>query len=205
MYKAHRVAVVMPIHNEEAHLGRAISRIPEFVDLIVAVDDASSDQSWERLAEVSEPRLITLRHRENLGVGAATKTGYEACIEAGADLVAVMDGDGQMDGRDLHRLLDVAAEGVDYVKGNRFLSSDTIAAMPLMRYVGNRTLSWFTRLAAQFTGSLDAQCGYTVIRASALKRIRLRQLYNRYGFPNEMLFAVLREGLRVECVPVRAI
>jgi glycosyltransferase involved in cell wall biosynthesis len=205
MYKDHRVAVVMPIHNEEAHLGRAISRVPQFVDLIIAVDDASSDRSWQRLAEVSDARLIRLRHKKNLGVGAATKTGYKSCLEAGADLIAVMDGDGQMYGGDLQRLVDAALIGADYVKGNRFIRSDTIAAMPLVRYIGNRLLSWFTRVASRFADSLDAQCGYTVIRSSALKRIQIDELYNRYGFPNEILFAVLREGFRVVCVPVRTI
>ena len=52
-----------------------------------------------------------------------------------------MDGDGQMDGRDLEALLERAACGVDYVKGNRFLHRETLSEMPLMRLIGNSVFS----------------------------------------------------------------
>lgn len=205
MYRDHRVAVVMPMHNEEKHLNRAIARVPAFVDAIVAVDDGSSDATWDRLSRIRDPRLIILRHPRNRGVGAATKTGYRYSMRACADLIAVMDGDGQMDGCDLDRLLDQAIAGAGYVKGNRFLDSRTICSMPIGRYIGNRVLSWFTRRAAGYAGLLDAQCGYTVIHSAALNRMRFDELYDRYGFPNEMLFEACRVGIRVECVPVSAV
>lgn len=205
MYKGHTVAVVMPIHNEERQIERAILRVPRFVDIIIAVDDGSTDRTWERLKAILSERLILLKHAENLGVGAATKTGYRFSLESEASLIAVMDGDGQMDGRDLEALLDRAASGVDYVKGNRFLHRDTLSEMPLIRLVGNSVFSALTKRAAAFGGDLDAQCGYTVIRRSALKRLDLDRLYDRYGFPNDMLFAACRAGLVVESVPVRSI
>lgn len=204
MYKGFRVAVVMPVHNEENHIARAWARVPDFVDAIVAIDDGSSDATWQQLAAIVDARLVRLRHKENLGVGAATKTGYQYCLQTAADFIAVMDGDGQMDGRDLGGLVECAIGGSDYVKGNRFLSQ-TIACMPLARFVGNRIFSFLTRRAARFGASLDAQCGYTVIRREALQRLNLAALYNRYGFPNEMFFAACRAGLRVESVAVRAV
>ncbi len=205
MYKGHRVAVVMPMHNEENHVDRAVARVPSFVDSIVAVDDGSSDETCARLCRIRDSRLVILLHPRNQGVGAATKTGYRYSVQACADLIAVMDGDGQMDGRDLDRLLDQAIAGADYVKGNRFLDAGTIRSMPVGRYLGNRVLSWFTRRAAGHSGLLDAQCGYTVVRRAALQRMRLEELYDRYGFPNEMLFEACRVGLRVTSVPVRTV
>jgi glycosyltransferase involved in cell wall biosynthesis len=205
MYRDHRVAVVMPIHNEQDHVVRAIARVPSFVDVIVAVDDGSADCTWHRLSGLESDRLERIKHDSNRGVGAATKTGYRRAIAFESDLIAVMDGDGQMDGQDLHRLLDCAIDGADYVKGNRFLHRDSISAMPLMRLTGNIVLSRLTRVAARFEESLDAQCGYTVARRRALERIDLDRLYDRYGFPNEMLFACLEVGLKVSCVPVRSI
>lgn len=203
MYKGYRVAVVMPIHNEEGFVERAIARVPGFVDLIVAVDDGSDDGTWLKLSAIRDRRLIRIRHERNRGVGAATKTGYRRCLRAGVDLIAVMDGDGQMDGRDLWLLLERAIAGADYVKGNRFLRADVASRMPKLRYIGNLALSWLTRLAAGFDESLDAQCGYTVIRSEALERLELERLYDRYGFPNDMFFAARRAGLRIESAPVR--
>jgi glycosyltransferase involved in cell wall biosynthesis len=205
MYKGHTVAVVMPIHNEERQVERAISRVPPCVDMIIAIDDGSTDRTWERLKAVANDKLILLKHAENRGVGAATKTGYRYSLQSEASLIAVMDGDGQMDGRDLEALLDRAAGGVDYVKGNRFLHRESLPEMPLTRLVGNGLFSALTKLAAAFDGKLDAQCGYTAIRRGALKRINLDRLYDRYGFPNDMLFAACRAGLVVESVPVRSV
>ena len=205
MYRGHATAVVMPIHNEEDHLARAISRVPSFVDTIVAVDDGSTDRTWEKLSQIKADNLVCLRHEVNLGVGAATKTGYRYLLEGGFDLIAVMDGDGQMDGDDLALLLDSAIAGADYVKGNRFLHRETIRRMPAGRYIGNTIFSWLTRRAAMLEIDLDAQCGYTVIRNSALKLLDLDRMYDRYGFPNEMVFAASRMGLVVKSVPVRCI
>ncbi len=209
MYRGCRIAVVMPLHNEQAQIERAVNRVPSFVDLIVAVDDASTDSSLKALSRIEDARLRVLVHETNRGVGAATKNGYRHALSAGVDLIAVMDGDGQMDGRDLSRLLDCAIDGADYVKGNRFLSRQTIRKMPRVRYIGNRVFSYLTRLAAGFdaspNASLDAHCGYTVVRSAALARLPLDELYDRYGFPTEIFFGALRAGLRVRCVPVRTV
>jgi glycosyltransferase involved in cell wall biosynthesis len=205
MYRGHRVAVVMPVHNEQDHVAGAIRRVPDFVDQIIAVDDGSRDSTWDRLSDVRDERLVRLRHTRNLGVGAATRTGYRYALGARADLIAVMDGDGQMDGRDLPALLDCATDGADYIKGNRFLHEESISSMPSARYLGNLVFSWLTRRASSFGESLDAQCGYTVIRAASLGKLDLEELYDRYGFLNEMFFAAQRAGLKVRCVPVRAV
>ncbi len=77
--------------------------------------------------------------------------------------------------------------------------------MPLARRAGNWLFSLLTRRAARSTVRLDAQCGYTVIRRAALLKLPLETLYDRYGFPNEMLFAVVRTGLRVASVAVRSV
>src|SRR5262245_27132869 len=194
----------MPIHNEEAHLSSAIARVPAYVDRIIAVDDGSDDDTWRCLGRIESGRLIRLRHGVNRGVGAATKTGYRRALEDRVELIAVMDGDGQMDGDDLCRLLDAAIGGADYVKGNRFLHR-TISEMPVARFVGNRMFSLLTRWAADLRPAIDAQCGYAIVRAAALRRIDLGALYDRYGFLNDLLFAIARARLRVESVPVRCI
>jgi glycosyltransferase involved in cell wall biosynthesis len=205
MYRGCKIAVVMPLHNEQAQIERAVERVPAVVDLIIAVDDASTDSSLDALSRIDDQRLRVLVHETNRGVGAATKTGYRHALSAGVDLIAVMDGDGQMDGRDLSRLLEGAIDGADYVKGNRFLSRQTIGKMPRLRYIGNSVFSYLTRHAAGFDASLDAHCGYTVIRRTALDRLPLGELYDRYGFPTEMFFSALRAGLRVRCVPVSTV
>src|SRR5262249_49275748 len=143
---------------------------PAYVDLLIAIDDGSTDQSWRVLHQIQDERLIRLRHPRNLGVGAATKTGYGCARGTFAELIAVMDGDGQMDAGDLPRLLDRALTGVDYVKGNRFLNRSSIRNMPVLRYAGNTVLSWLTRRAIGPDAPVDAQCGFAVIQRRVLER-----------------------------------
>ena len=205
MYQDKRVAVVMPVHNEDAHVEQALKRVPAFVDEIVVVDDASTDDTLTVLSMMADSRLTILTHHRNGGVGAATKTGYRHCLKTGADLIVVMDGDGQMDGRDLSGLLERSLTGAEYVKGNRFLHLESIGCMPRVRYIGNLVFSWLARRAARFEAPLDSHCGYTVIQSQALSRLSLDELYDRYGFPTEMFFAASRGGLVVDSVPVRCV
>jgi len=208
VYLQHRVAVAVPAHNEERLIARTLAAVPPFVDLVVAVDDASDDATAARIREaaIADPRVHQLGHVANRGVGAAIVTAYRAALHLGADIVAVMDGDGQMDPSDLPALLDPICHGrADLAKGHRFHGFVPRGPMPLARVVGNHVLSAATRVAAGFGGPLDAQCGYTAISSNALARLPLDRLYARYGFPNDLVLRSLEAGLRVESVPIRAI
>ena len=96
-----RIAIVIPAHREEERIEGVIRGLPEWVDHIVVVDDASPDATGERARGVNDPRVAVLRHEQNQGVGGATLTGFNKALELGADVIVKMDGDGQMDpGRD---------------------------------------------------------------------------------------------------------
>ena len=101
MYHERRVTVVVPAYNEEALIASVLETMPEIVDCIIVVDDASTDATQEKLASAANrfgDRLRVIRHGANRGVGASIRTGYRAALqEAGEDdteLVAVMAGDG---------------------------------------------------------------------------------------------------------------
>src|SRR5690349_17239896 len=129
MFRALRVAVVVPAYNEHANIADTVGGIPDWVDAIIVVDDASRDDT--AAAVPTAPRVTIVRHDENRGVGAAIMTGYRRALAAGADVAVVMAGDGQMDPRDLPELLAPIADGrADYVKGNRFLHPSVWREMP---------------------------------------------------------------------------
>ncbi|MBL8149772.1 MAG: glycosyltransferase family 2 protein [Blastocatellia bacterium] len=205
MYFQHKVAVVIPVCNEERLVKKALASVPEFVDYIVVVDDGSTDRTVESVKEATSSKLHLIIHDKNRGVGAATISGYKLAIMLGAAIVVVMDGDGQMDAADMPKLLDtVIFKNADYVKGNRFLDS-TISRMPSTRYVGNLVFSRLMQLALSIEDSLDAQCGYTAITRRAINSIEIDQLYPRYGFLNELLFTVSAANLKIESVAVKTI
>src|SRR5450432_4912895 len=125
MWTGKSVAVVVPAFDEERRVGRVIARMPTWVDRIVVVDDASRDGTSARAESVRDARIVVVRHAENRGVGAAIATGYRHALRAGADVLAVMAGDDQMDPDDLAALVDAVASGsAAYAKGNRFLHAE---------------------------------------------------------------------------------
>ncbi len=208
MYQQLRVAVVIPAFNEEAAVGSAITAVPDFVDHVIVVDDASSDATATVAEDAGRARgaVEVITHATNRGVGAAIVTGYRRALELDCDVAAVMAGDGQMDPADLPAVIAPIADGhADYVKGNRFRHPDVWRAMPPARIVGNLVLSAATRLTSGYRHVFDSQCGYTAISRVAIGALDLDQLFPRYGYPNDLLSRLHVVGMRVVDVPVRPV
>ncbi len=204
MFETKTVAVIVPAYREERLISRMLRRVPDFVDAVYLVDDASDDATLQRAEALGDARLRCVRHRQNSGVGAAIVSGYRRALDDGFQLLAVMAGDDQMDPGDLPALLaPVARGGADYAKGNRFLH-ELAQHMPAHRRWGGRALSLLTRLTSGLDVD-DCQCGYTVLSASAARELPLSELWPRYGYPNDLLLMLATRGLRVTEVPVRPV
>jgi glycosyltransferase involved in cell wall biosynthesis len=190
-------AVVIPAFNEELAIAAAIRSVPDFVDHIIVVDDASRDSTWRRAAAVPAGRLEILRHGANRGVGAAIVSGYRRALALGLDVTAPAD---------LPCLLDPIADGrADYTKGNRFAHPDLWRTMPATRIAGNLALSLVTRMTSGYRQLFDSQCGYTAITRAALELVDLDRVFPRYGYPNDLLARLHVVGARVLDVPVRPV
>jgi glycosyltransferase involved in cell wall biosynthesis len=133
-------------------------------------------------------RIILINNLQNGGVGSAVARGYQWCLDNCIDCTAVMDGDGQMDPAELEAIcLPIINEGIDYVKGNRLIHGGARLIIPKTRYFGNAILSILTKIASGYWHVSDTQTGYRAISLSALKAIKLHDIYKRYGMPNDML------------------
>lgn len=199
-----QIAVIVPAYREERLIARTLETIPDWVDFVCPVDDASPDATWQAIGAARQDRIVATRHPANRGVGAAIVTGYRVALELGADVLAVMAGDGQMDPRDLDRVVDPVALGqADYAKGNRFIHQDR-RRMPLARRAGGAMLSMLTRKATGLDVD-DTQCGYTALSATAARRLPLDELWPRYGYPNDLLGLLAAHGVSVREVAVRPV
>jgi glycosyltransferase involved in cell wall biosynthesis len=200
------IAVVVPAHDEARWIVEVISAMPAFVDVVVVVDDASTDATATLTRETtSSCRVELVRHRHNRGVGAAIASGYRRALELGAEVIAVMAGDGQMDPADLRGLVDPVRLGqADYAKGNRLAHPEVWRRMPRARLLGSLVLSRLTSLATG-TRIRDSQCGYTAVSRRALERLDLEALWPRYGYPNDLLGALALAGQRIVERPVRPV
>ncbi|SIS01937.1 Glycosyltransferase involved in cell wall bisynthesis [Natronorubrum thiooxidans] len=226
MYKGKRIGVVVTAYNEDAFVGRVIETVPDFVDRIYAVDDASPDDSWDVIQRVGsrineradlEPeltvtdggdarRVVPIRHEENRGYGAAVKTGYRHAVADEMDVVAVLNGDGQMDPEILDRIIDPVVEGeADYAKGNRLLNPDDRDGMSSFRFLGNAMLTGLSKFASGYWTIGDPQNGYTAISRETIEQLDLEAITDRYGFLNHILTHLNVHERRVADVPMTAI
>ena len=206
MVEGKRVAVVVPAYEEELLVADTIRGIPAFVDLVVLVDDCSSDATVERARALADPRLVIIEHERNEGVGGAIATGYAHCRDAGIDVTCVMAADNQMDPAELGWFVGpVAAGEVDYTKANRLVSGEAWELIPRTRYLGNAILSLLTKIASGYWHVADSQAGYSALSLDALRRLDLGRLYRRYGFPNDLLVHLNVQNARVRDVTSRPI
>jgi glycosyltransferase involved in cell wall biosynthesis len=206
MLDGKRVAVVVPAFDEERLVGETIRGIPEFVDAILVVDDASRDGTAAAAEAVGDARVEVLGHEQNVGVGAAIVTGYRRALEQELDVTCVMAADNQMDPSELRGLVEPVAQGeVEYAKANRLVSGEAWNVIPRTRYLGNAVLSLLTKIASGYWHVADSQAGYTALSLTALRRLELGELYPRYGFPNDMLVHLNVQNARVRDVPSRPI
>src|SRR3954471_9234988 len=205
MHEGKRVALVVPAYNEETQIEWMLKSVPDFVDAIFVVDDASHDRTAER-ADGADERVEVIRHEQNAGVGAAIVTGYRRAADDGYDVTAVMAADGQMDPDDLETLVHAVASGeCDYAKANRLFTGQAWQLIPRTRYLGNAALSFLTKIASGYWHVADSQSGYTAINLESLKLLDLDRVYRRYGFPNDFLVHLNVFNRRVRDYPSRPI
>lgn len=151
-------------------------------------------------------RVVSIRHAENRGAGGAIKTGYLAALVDDLDVVATIDGDGQMDPTYLDRFLDPIVDGrAEYTKGSRFMNTSYRGEMPPFRAFGNILLTLLTKVASGYWRMTDPQNGYTAISNRALREIDVGDLFEYYGYCNSVLVRLNANDLPIADVDIPAL
>ena len=179
-----QVAVVIPYYNASTQILRVISKLPEYITTVIIVND----QSPEALPETEISALIKentkcyfISNKVNLGVGGATKKGFEFAIEHDIDIVIKVDSDDQMDLGFIPDLINpIIHNNKRVVKGNRFKNRKALKKMPLLRRIGNLGLSFLVKIATGYWHNFDPTNGFIAIKTSVLKEINFSNLSNRY-------------------------
>jgi len=196
---------VVPARDESRFIGETVRGMPAWVDAIVVVDDGSRDAT-ARIALEQGRRVHVVCHTSARGVGAAIAAGYRRALTLGADVVAVMAGDGQMHPDDLEAVVvPILERRADYTKGNRLDHPDVVRSMPPQRLAASVVLSRLTALAVGLPGLRDSQSGYTAISRGAIEALDLDAIWPSYGYPNDLLGALARAGQRCVDVVVRPV
>ncbi|MEM2878879.1 MAG: glycosyltransferase family 2 protein [Candidatus Hadarchaeales archaeon] len=185
------VWIVMPAHNEERSIGSVIEALHrEGWRNIIVVDDGSVDRTGEIARQKG---AVVVRHRRNMGLGAALRTGLGKAVELGADCAVTFDADGQHDPKAVRALVE-ALGGNDLVIGQRQFVNP-----PLHKRLGNFVLNFITLMLGGIL--TDSQSGMRAFNRRALGSIRIRS--DRYEVSSEIVIQARRRDLRIGEVPVR--
>ncbi|MFP4112436.1 MAG: glycosyltransferase family 2 protein [Candidatus Woesearchaeota archaeon] len=190
------VFVIIPARNESKRIGHVIRNLIEYTKNIIVVDDGSNDKTSE-VSESAGAKVI--KHIVNMGKGAAAKTGCDYAIKSGADILVLMDADGQHKPKDVIRLVaELKDKHLDIVLGARKLNKN----MPGILKFGNMMLNKITSI---FHGIdvRDTQSGFRTFTKYAYQKIRWES--NDYSMESEMLSKIAKNNLKYAEIPIQTI
>ncbi len=190
--------VIIPAYNEEQNIGQVIREVRKYTDNIIVVDDGSQDQTYHKAKE-SAGKGVILKHKINLGKGAALKTGCEAAIKMQAKMIVVMDGDGQHDPDDIPELVaKLKDENLDIVFGWREVEKN----VPVLRAFGNKIITKMVNLLSNISLK-DILSGFKAFTDTTYKKIIWQS--QDYSVETEIAINVGKFRLKYAQVPIKTI
>ncbi len=196
-----KVVVVMPAYNAAKTLHMTYADLPhQMVDLVILVDDGSSDETVNIARELGLELFI---HNRNYGYGANQKTCYREALAAGADVVVMVHPDYQYDPTLLPEIIQPIVEArADVVLGSRLMGTNPMQqGMPWWKYISNRFLTRLENLAFGLDLS-EYHTGYRAFRREVLESVNLSMNSDKFIFDQEIMAQVVNLGFRVAEVPV---
>jgi len=199
---ARRVLTALPVYNEVAHVGPVLDEVLKYSRDVLVIDDGSSDGTSELLARRND--VVTVRHPQNQGYGAALRTAYDYAQAQGYDVLVTIDCDGQHEPRLIPELAAAVFSQppgpVDIVSGSRYLKEFDGDSLPPedRRRINREITDWLNRVFR--LGITDAFCGFKAYRVAALHHLHITDL--GYAMPLQVWVQAARYCLKVVEFPV---
>lgn len=196
MQKKPRVAAVIPFYNEQKTLPELFTRTLPYSDVIIAVNDGSTDDFLKNI-KINE-RIVIISNKRNEGKGYSINRGLKKSIELKTDITITLDADLQHPPELIPSLVQ-SIDNFDVVVGNRL---NHIKGMPLQRIISNKITSLMMGIKLrQYIP--DSQCGFRAYKTGVLHDI----LPNAKGYEaeSEILIRAKRKGLRIGFVEIPVI
>lgn len=203
-----RLSLVIPAYNESARLPAYLASIRRWLDdryrglyEVLVVDDGSRDHLPTQLSEQAKtwPQLRLLIHPQNLGKGAAVRTGI---LAAQGQRLLFADADGATPIEEELRLSDAIDAGADVAVGSRLVAAhDARRRRGWLRGLAGRMFALLARLVLKLPVR-DTQCGFKMFRCEAGHHLFAQLQENGYLFDLELLALARHAGYRIAEVPI---
>ncbi|MEN3045169.1 MAG: glycosyltransferase family 2 protein [Candidatus Hydrothermales bacterium] len=191
-----KIFVVIPVYNEKESLYKVISETKDILpeSKIIVVDDGSDPP----VRLIKNPKLILLRHENNMGYGASLMSGIEFSISDGAEIIITIDADGQHFPKRIPDFLDKIKNN-DFVSGSRYHPlSLKLSEPPSDRRIINIII---TEILKELTGFniTDSFCGFKCFKSYFFENFISEE--KGYGFPLELWYYAYKFKFKFEEVP----
>ena len=194
--QAARIAVIIPVLDEEGAIGPVLAAMPcGWVDQVIVVDGGSRDRTVAK-ARAAGARVLVEQER---GYGRACAKGAAVAIEKGAEILVFLDGDGGDRPEAIPTLVQpILDDEQDFVIGSRTRSMRKKGSMGAHQALAGRAIG--VAIGLIYGVPYSDMCAFRAIRADALKRLGMREM--TYGWNLEMQMRAARAGLRILELPV---
>ena len=195
MYNGKKVAVVMPAYNAAKTLLKTYHEAvaQPFVDRVIVVDDASSDDTYEIARKLD--KVLAFRKDVNTGYGGNQKQCYKLALDDGADIIIMVHPDYQYTPLLIPAMAAMIGNGLYHcVLGSRILGGCALkGGMPFYKYVSNRflTLTENWMLGQKLS---EYHTGYRAFSRELLEKLDLSGNSDDFIFDNEMLAQIAWTG-----------
>ena len=190
-----RITIGIPAYNEEKNIGEIITKLNKIYDSIIVCDDGSSDLTSEISKKLG---AIVIKHKKNMGYGAAIHSIFKKCFEIGSDVLVTFDADGQHRIEDIPTVLNpIKNNNADIVIGSRFLEKNS--NIPNYRKIGIKVITQVTNASIK-KKLTDSQSGFRAYNKHVLSQINPSEM--GMGISTEILIKASSKGIRITEVPV---
>lgn len=196
-----KVVVVMPAYNAAKTLRMTYMELPrDVVDLVMLVDDGSSDETVQVARELGLELFV---HNRNYGYGANQKTCYIESLRAGAGIVVMVHPDYQYDPRLLPRIIEPIERGEsDVVFGSRLMGDSPMRqGMPWWKFYANRALTKIENAVFGLNLS-EYHTGYRAFSRQVLETVNFSYNSDDFIFDQEVVAQIVDAGFRISEVSV---
>ena len=186
--KPESICAIIPFYNEKESLNLVLDETLKFTNFIIAVNDGSTDDSYND--ERKKSRVIIIDLDKNYGKGKALSAGFEEAISRSFDHIITLDADLQHDPKYIPNFIK-ALSLYDIVIGNRL---NNLSGMPLQRRISNKLTSFFLSVKTG-VDILDSQCGFRAYQQKVLKTVKTKN----FGFEaeSEILVKAAKKGFTI--------
>lgn len=206
------IHVIVPCFDEPKTLRPCLDRVlaaklpTGWLRKVILVDDCSAEETAviARDAAETEERINLIRHENNLGKGAAVRSGFNLVLESAGveDIVVIQDADLEYDPEDLATMIEAFADpNVDAVFGDRFARGTICSPLGLMHTKINRGLTHASNLITGLDVA-DMECCYKLLRTPMLTRILPELDEDGFGIEPQITAALGRAKATIENVVI---